>query len=208
MKVNIKKYPTWIGPYQIVAPLRYVGVKEETRDRIAEWISESSIGTLLNKFHEWKISRRVSVKIHPHDAWNADSTLAYVILPVLKEIQRDKHGSPSVDDEDVPEELKSTSAPPKENEWDTDENWHLRWEYVLNEMIWAFEQIDSEEGESQFWIENPEIDFDSMKPSEGGMTKVIWKKEGVLDKEGLKAYRKRLQTGLILFGKYYQSLWT
>jgi hypothetical protein len=37
----------------------------------------------------------------------------------VETIKKDKHGAPFVDDEDVPEELKSTSAPPKENEYDT-----------------------------------------------------------------------------------------
>ncbi len=56
-----------------------------------------------------------------------------------KKLNRKKGKAEKKDDEDVPEELKSTSAPPKENEYDTDANHFKRWDYVLNEMIFAFE---------------------------------------------------------------------
>ena len=52
--------------------------------------------------------------------------------------------------EDVPEELRSTSAPPKENDYDTDDNHFKRWEWILNEMIWAFAQKLDDDAESQF----------------------------------------------------------
>jgi hypothetical protein len=51
-----------------------------------------------------------------------DHTLSHIVLPMLKQLKKDKHGSPLVDDEDVPEELRSTSAPAKENDWDIDDN--------------------------------------------------------------------------------------
>ncbi len=43
-----------------------------------------------------------------------DYTLSHIVVPMLKQLKETKHGAPFVDDEDVPEELKSTSAPPKE----------------------------------------------------------------------------------------------
>ena len=81
------------------------------------------------------------VKIDRWDSWSMDHTLSPIILPMLRQLQKTKHGSPSVDDEDVPEGvgLRSTEAGPKENEWDTDENWFKRWDWVLDEMIFAFE---------------------------------------------------------------------
>jgi hypothetical protein len=68
-----------------------------------------------------------------------DHTLALIILPMLKQLHADKHGAPDVDDEDVPEELKSTSAPPKECVWEVDPNHFKRWDWVMDEMIWSFE---------------------------------------------------------------------
>ena len=79
------------------------------------------------------------VKIDKFDVWNMDTTLAHIILPMLKQLNKVKHGAPIVYDEDVPEELKSTSAPPKKDIWDTDANHFKRWDWVMNEMIWAFE---------------------------------------------------------------------
>jgi hypothetical protein len=58
---------------------------------------------------------------------------------MLKQLKETKHGAPFVDDEDVPEELKSTSAPPKKDDWDVDDNHFKRWDYVMDEMIYAFE---------------------------------------------------------------------
>ena len=82
----------------------------------------------------------IDVQIDKQDTWSMDYTLAHVILPMLKQLKETKHGSPFTDDDDVPEELRSTSAEPKENKWDTDSNFHKRWEWIMEEMIWAFEQ--------------------------------------------------------------------
>jgi len=90
------------------------------------------------------------VKIDRWDSWSMDHTLSPIILPTLRQLQATKHGSPFVDDEDVPDELKSTSAPPKENEWDTDANHHARWEWVMAEMIFAFECKVDDSWENEF----------------------------------------------------------
>lgn len=58
---------------------------------------------------------------------------------MLKQLKETKQGAPYVDDEDVPEHLRKSAAPPTENEWDTDDNHFKRWDYVLDEMIFAFE---------------------------------------------------------------------
>jgi len=79
------------------------------------------------------------VYIDKYDVWSMDHTLADIILPMLKKLQETKHGAPIVDDEDVPERLKSTSAPPKECVWDLDANHFKRWDWVMDEMIWSFE---------------------------------------------------------------------
>jgi hypothetical protein len=106
---------------------------------------------------------------------------------MLKQLKETKHGSPFVDDADVPEELRSTSAPAKENEWDVDANHHKRWEWVMDEMIWAFEQtIDDSNEESYF-------DF-SVKPY-------------AYDREGHLKHEERIDNGILLFGKYYRGLW-
>ena len=69
-----------------------------------------------------KKERKISVTIHEWDTWDLYSCLSHIILPALRKFREEPYGAPKIDDEDVPESLRSTSAPPKENEWDTDEN--------------------------------------------------------------------------------------
>jgi hypothetical protein len=106
-----------------------------------------------------------------------DNTLALIILPMLRQLKDSKYGAPNVDDEDVPENLRSTSAPPKINKWDIDANHFKRWDYLLDEMIYAFECEVDPEWEDQFRRD-----------------------------DHTKARERRINA-LRLFGKYYHSLW-
>jgi len=198
MKVYIGPYKNFVGPYQIADWFRFIGIAPDRCEKIGDFLNK----TWLRKFCEWVESKRkmkIKVKIHNYDTWSMDSTLSYIILPLLKQLKETKHGSPYVDDDDVPEGigLRSTEAPPKEHEWDTDENWFKRWDWVLDEMIWTFEQITLDDNESQFFDHsncNPNgdvLDFTNLK----------------VDHEGLEKHQIRIQNGCRLFGKYYQCLW-
>ena len=156
------------------------------------------------------------VKIDKWDTWSMDHTLSIIVLPMLKQLQETKHGSPLIDDEDVPENLRSTAAPPKENEWDTDDNLHLRWEWVMNEMIFAFECKLDDSWEDAFrsgehdllWIP---VDKDG-NPVPKGEHKHYQMTHGPKDTyqcdyAGMKVVEDRIQNGFRLFGKYYQGLW-
>jgi hypothetical protein len=152
------------------------------------------------------------VKIDKYDTWNMDSTLSQIILPMLKQLQVTKHGAPSVDDEDVPEELKSTSAPAKENEWDTDGNHFKRWDYVINEMIWAFEQKNDSDWTSQYYSGVADYIHVECKEPHPTYGKLYQMEHGpnhtqVVDWDGMKAHQARITNGLKLFGKYYEGLW-
>ena len=142
------------------------------------------------------------VKIDRWDTWSMDHTLANIILPMLKQLSETKHGAPYTDDDDVPEYLRSYMAQPKENEWDTDSLHFMRWDWILAEMIWAFEQELKDDDEHQF--------FDD---SECGDEKFPWDKDGQyiskikVDEKGLEAHQKRKANGFRLFGRYYQNLW-
>ena len=124
---------------------------------------------------------------------------------MLKQLHAAKHGAPCVDDEDVPEELKSTSAPPKENEWDTDGNHFKRWDYVMEQMIWAFEQKNSD-WEEQFRSGEHDIVWEK---DETGMSvmKRGPKDTYECDYEGMKVHQAKITNGIRLFGKYYEGLW-
>ena len=156
------------------------------------------------------------VKIDKWDTWSMDHTLAHIVLPMLKQLKATKHGSPFVDDEDVPEHLRSTAAPPKENEYDTDANHFARWDWVMDEMIFAFEcKVDDSwqdafsEGEHDLlWIpvdkegnEVPKGEHKYWQMAHG--PKDTYK----CDYEGMKVVQARITNGFRLFGKYYEGLW-
>lgn len=147
------------------------------------------------------------VKIDDWDYWSADHTLAQIIYPLLKKLQENKHGSPNVDDEDVPEELRSTSAPKTENEWDTDDNWHDRWNWVLGEIIWTFEQMTID-WEEQYYSGESDIRFEPDPDNENYSRLVDGPNHTFkVDREGMQAHMDRMDGGLRLFGKYYRALW-
>jgi hypothetical protein len=116
----------------------------------------------------------------------------------------------------VPEELKSTSAPPKENEWDTDDNHHKRWDWALDEMIFAFEHKLDDSWQDAYrsgthdmlWVP---VDVNGNEVPKGEH-KYYQMKDGPnntykCDYDGIKLVETRIQNGFRLFGKYYQALW-
>jgi len=156
------------------------------------------------------------VKIDRWDTWSMDHTLGKIALPMLRQLQASKHGSPLVDDDDVPEHLRSTAAPAKENDWDIDSNHHARWDWVMNEMIFAFEhhlddswQDRYQSGEHDIvWVP---VDQDG-NPVPKGEHKYYQMQHGVkntyqCDHDAIQLVEKRIANGFRLFGKYYANLW-
>lgn len=200
VKVYINKYrDNWLSPYTVLEKVffwRKIDYDEPIIDKWSTRLEPFCLGLqkVLNVINP-KINY---VKIDYWDTWSMDHTLAYMIVPMLKQLQATKHGAPFVDDEDVPEELKSTSAPPKENDYDTDGNHFKRWDWALDEMIWAFEQKLKDDSTDQFF-DWSEVDKDSKVMDRVSKLKV--------DQEGLKAHTDRMKNGFRLFGKYYEALW-
>ena len=146
------------------------------------------------------------IHIDRYDTWSMDHTLADIVLPMLRQLQASKHGSPNVADEDVPEYLRSHMAQPKENEWDTDSLWHMRWDWVLAEMIWAFEQKVKDDAEGQFFdhsaYENDNVPIrEWLADMENRVNKIKY------DEAGHRVWLDRKANGFRLFGKYFESLW-
>ena len=146
------------------------------------------------------------VRIDRYDTWSMDHTLADIILPMLKQLDATKHGAPHVDDEDVPEYLRSHMSQPKEHEWDTDSLWHMRWDWVLAEMIWAFEQKVKDDAEGQFFdhsaYENDNVPIKEWLADVNNRASKI-----KYDEAGHQVWLARKANGLRLFGKYYEALW-
>jgi hypothetical protein len=231
MKVDLGPYTSWVGPYQI-ADMIFFWVEKypfddklENRwdyrlhDKFGTWLASTWIMDLCTWIEKFK-KRRVKVKIDYYDHWSCDATLTPIILPLLKALKEHKQGSGFIDLEDVPPEMRMTSTEDYDGQqtfdFYTDENdtqkikcdVHTRYEWALNEMIWAFEQLDSDDWENQYWITHPEIDFDKYPEDEGKtVVPVRWKVKGECDWEGRAKHQARIDNGLRLFGKYFQTLW-
>jgi hypothetical protein len=154
-------------------------------------------------------NRMIKVQIDPWDTWSMDHTLAHIIHPMLVQLHETKHGSPNVDDDDVPDELKSTSAPEPKDEFATDDNHHKRWDWVLEEMIWSFAQVIDNDADDQFYSGKADIKFEKKKLNGKVLYEMVKGPNDtfVFDKEGWEKWNARKQNGFRLFGKYYQALW-
>jgi len=155
----------------------------------------------ISPYPEDGSERLIRVDIIDDDVYSFDHTLAHIILPGLKLLKQKKNGAPFVDDEDVPEELRGTSAKPKENEWDTDEFFFDRWDYVLDSMIWSFEQYMKADDESEFYDHSEAGELFDIENFSDYISKIK------VDREGLEKHQARKQHGLELFGKYFKNLW-
>ena len=205
MKINIGPYKYWFGPYQLCALLKYVGVSESSCDNIAEKISARPFEWFDKKFKK----RKISIQIDDYDTWSADHTLSLIIHPLLVKLKNKKDGAPYVDNEDVPENLRSTNAKPKENEWDTDEFHFDRWDYVLDEMIFAFEKSIDNSWEEEFYSGKSDPEWKCINEDETDPEKRLYEDDTFkIDHDGMKRIQNRIQNGHRLFGKYYSHLWT
>lgn len=128
-----------------------------------------------NRLFNWYPDQAVYVHIDKWDTWSMDHTLAQIVLPMLKQLAKEKHGSPMVDAEDVPFELQG----------DTEKHDYLihdRWDWVMKEMIYAFDcKVNQEEVYMRF--------------------------DYKLHREEMEAEQNRISNGYRLFGKYYEGLW-
>jgi len=207
MKVYLSNYRNhWLSPYII---LKKICFWEKDEDKIYNLNDDPNnsyvkcvnflepICQVWQKILDIIHPRVMYVKIDRWDTWSMDHSLAHIIHPMLVQLNETKHGAPFTEDGDVPDELKSTNAEPKENEWDTDSNHFKRWDYVLNEMIWAFEQELKDDDESQFYDHSESLGL----PFEQALGKIK------VDRDGLEAHQKRKANGFKLFGRYYQNLW-
>lgn len=224
MKVKIGPYKNWFGPYHLAEKILFFipkkidkhGFKRSANfvHKFGEKLSEID---WLNDFFVWihsKRKRKEYIRIDSWDTWNMDDTLSIIILPMLKQLKESKHGAPFVDLDDVPEELHPTQEEIEKQKIDgtTDEKFFARWDYVLNEMIFAFENHIDNSWEKEF--RKGEIDFNSVPcewDEEGNPTLYSFE-EGPnhtyeCDYGGMKKVQDRIDNGFKLFGKYYRSLW-
>ena len=214
MKVYLSGYRYhWLSPYTILEKVffwREIDYDEPVIERWSDRLNPLCVAA--QKFLDFVHPKIEYVKIDHYDTWSMDHTLAHIILPMLKQLKKDKHGSPLVDDEDVPEELRSTSAPAKENDWDIDDNHFKRWDWVMDEMIQAFECKVDDSWEDQYRSGEHDIKSVPCAWDANGKPTLYTFEDGPnntykCDYEALFAHNKRNSNGFRLFGKYYEGLW-
>ena len=146
----------------------------------AEDIIQSIYNCTINLFIDRR-ERKVKIHIDRWDTWSMDHTLANIILPMLKQLKATKHGAPWVAVADVPRELRPTKKDILEYEknGNTDPKFFERWDWVLDEIIYAF---DCKANKDDMYMR-----FDD-----------------ALDME---REQERISNGFRLFGKYYENLW-
>jgi len=162
---------------------------EKTED-----VLQSVYNATINKILDKRTDQKINVRIDNYDIWSMDDTLAHIVSPMLKLLKEKKHGSAYVDDADVPESLHHKEALDDLDHPDHDDLICKRWDYVMNEMVWAFEQKTRYDWEGDYY------EFD--ENTKGWPPK--YKRHDV---EGLKAHQERMSNGFRLFGKYYEALW-
>lgn len=92
---------------------------------------ETKLWKVMQKFNTYMKDFNY-VKVSGYDVWNADETLINMIHPILVKYDKERNGSPSVDDIDVPESLRNGL------EDSNDDKVHEKWDWVVAEMLHAF----------------------------------------------------------------------
>lgn len=202
MKVKIGPYINYYGVFQLTDLFLKPFIKDEDKlFEIGKTIDEKF--PFINNFCQWiydKRKRTVKVKIDNYDVWSMDHTLSLIILPMLKKLKDQKHGTPIVNLEDVPEHLRPSEAEQAhmDETGETDDKFQARWDYILDEMIWTFTQLTTDNHDDQFYDMS---EWDDSNDMSDNFSKIK------VDEAGRDAHNKRIPNGTRLFGVYYQGLW-
>lgn len=232
MKVFLSNYRShWISPYTILKKVCFwekdddvfYNLEHKPDNKYEKWVNFlNPICANLEKMLDFIHPEINYVKIDRYDTWNMDSTLAKIVLPMLKQLKETKHGSPVVDLEDVPEHMRTTTTEDYDsqqcfdfyNESDDGKqgyNVHARWEWVLDEMIFAFES-EFNNWENKYYSGKFDMKSAPCEWDENGKATLFSLVEGPnhthkFDHEGHQKEYERIQNGFRLFGKYYSRLW-
>lgn len=233
MKVYINKYRDhWLSPYTILEKVCFwendkdvfYNLSDEPNHKYEKVVNFlTPICQFIQKIFD-KVHPKINyVKIDKWDTWSMDHTLGIIVLPMLKQLRDTKHGSPIVELEDVPEHLRGTGHESYEAQkcfdfYHTEEkdvNYeiiHDRWDWVLSEMIFAFERLNDDSWEDNF--RSGEIDFKNEPCAwdENGKPTMYKMVKGPNDTyecnyDAIAEVHKRMDNGFRLFGKYYRGLW-
>ena len=214
MKIKIGNYPSrltcdihtrhmekkhgWLYDSTEVPPTRFENCLEVIEDRM------QSVYNVFNWIWFDRRKQKINVRIDRWDTWSMDHTLGPIILPMLVQLKRDNHGAPHVDQADVPKELRASKKQRVKfnTNGTTDPNHFKRWDWIMDEMIWSFEQKCRDDWEGDYY-KYEEVDSKDATESESlfGL-KLVWE-----DREGQAAHQARMTNGFRLFGVYFENLW-
>lgn len=214
MKIKIGNYPSrltcdihtrhmekkhgWLYDSTEVPPTRFENCLEVIEDRM------QSVYNVFNWIWFDRRKQKINVRIDRWDTWSMDHTLGPIILPMLVQLKRDNHGAPNVDQADVPKELRASKKQRVKfnTNGTTDPNHFKRWDWIMDEMIWSFEQKCRDDWEGDYY-KYEEVDSKDATESESlfGL-KLVWE-----DREGQAAHQARMTNGFRLFGVYFENLW-
>jgi len=151
---------------------------------------------------------KINVRIDKYDTWNMDSTLAYIVLPMLKQLKATMHGSPGdlIEFQQTSNSIQCSFDFYEEGDNLAWEKGYEHWNKILDKMIWSFEQIHTD-WEDQFHSSEHDIYFEDVEGTEHSIVNRGPNHTHKFNSEGYFLFRDRMQEGFELFGKYYQSLW-
>jgi len=167
-KYGYKDYPEYVFKLgEWLACGKWRGIDEIPTSKNNLFAVDEEKKTLLYKFLLWrekKRSRKINIHIDKWDTWSMDTTLAKIVYPMLLQLKATNHGySNCIDLEDVPENLRFID---KRNDYDYYGQQSLfdyqeecnpeyisieeeRWNWVLDEMIYAFSILNDED---KVWV--------------------------------------------------------
>lgn len=138
----------WLSPYVILEKVLFwedkdtvYGLEGHEKKYIKKLVNILEIPcTWIMNFLD-KVHPKVNyIKIHSHDTWSMDCTLAPIILPMLKQLKDTKHGVPA---EFVHGKDGCTEIPFEDAE--------RKWNNALDQMIWSFEEILKDDADEVFF---------------------------------------------------------
>jgi len=183
---------------ETVVPSRFdnsIEVLEDVLQHIYNWTGN----LIIDRFEQ-----SIYVKLDPWDTWSMDHTLAPIIHPMLVQLKETNHGAPNVDSADVPKELRANKKEVAAyKNGDVDDKHFDRWNWIMDEMIWAFKQKLNDNWEEQYYeYKDVPVNDKSTDFGERLGLELVWQ-----DEKGRRKHQKRMTNGFRLFGKYFENLW-
>ena len=141
----------------------------------------SILSKFLDKYNSYQ-KRKVFIKIDDYDVYNLDYTLSLIIEPSLKKLLDDEWLSFKADNEDLPKELQISD----------DEYKLISFTYLENDPRLS-EIYNRLEQQPKYIINKMIYAFNILNSTESDKIK--------------EDYKKEIDEGLRLFGKYFRNLW-